>query len=199
LQLSGKVTRNTIEEINIHLSADHIRIGGPDDDVPRDNRIEAFMDCQGIAEATGATVFGSNNLLVLSARPFPKGLDVLFERNARANIAILHSPYKAADRSPGRTNRIWSSGDATSGPAGKVSQAAVPASGQPFENDQFAPIEIRIVTPGSVSAWAEQSPDGRWLEFPGPLVAGQSILLNPGERVRFDYTTAPTWRVKAIR
>lgn len=41
--------------------------------------------------------------------------------------------------------------------------------------------------------------EGRSTEFVGQLFAGQSFVLNPGDRVRLDYTLAPSWRWKAIR
>lgn len=106
LLLTGGVTRNTIEETNIHLSRDHIRLGGPDDTKPCDNRIEAFMDCQGIDPSSGARVYSSRNMLTLSARPFPTGPQLVFEKTATDNVAIVHSPGINADHSLKRTNRV---------------------------------------------------------------------------------------------
>lgn len=106
LLLTGGVTRNTIEETNIHLSRDHIRLGGPEDAKPCDNRIEAFMDCQGINPSSGARIYSSRNLLTLSARPFPTGLLLVFEKTAADNVAIVHSPGTVSDNSPKRTNRV---------------------------------------------------------------------------------------------
>jgi len=106
LLLTDAVTRNTIEETNIHLCRDHIRLGGPEDATPRDNRIEAFMDCHGIDPSSGARIFGSCNLLTLSARPFPKGPQLTFENGASDNVAILHSRGIVEDRSELRSNRL---------------------------------------------------------------------------------------------
>jgi hypothetical protein len=195
LLLTGRVSRNTIEETNIHLSADHIRIGGPRDAVPSDNRIEAFMDCQGIEAAAGAIVFGRSNLLTLSARAFPKGLDLVFEKSATGNLAIVHSPVHAVDQSPGRGNRIIAAVDATAAAV----DVPVPASGQACRNDRISPVEIRILTPGRVRVWSEQSVDGKSHEIRGPLFAGQSVILRPGESVTLDYSEPPTWRWKEIR
>ncbi|MDG3004587.1 hypothetical protein [Paludisphaera mucosa] len=106
LQLSGAVSRNTIEEVNIHLGEAHVRVGGPDDPKPADNRIEAFMDCQGVKTASGAAVFGSRNMLTLSARPFPVGPDLTFGEKAAGNLAIFHSPYRLVDRAPPGANHV---------------------------------------------------------------------------------------------
>jgi hypothetical protein len=106
LLLTGAATRNTIEETNIHLCRDHIRLGGPEDSRPSDNRSEAFMDCQGIEPSSGARVFSSRNLLTLSARPFPKGPQLVFEKNASDNLAIIHSRGVTVDQSLLRSNRL---------------------------------------------------------------------------------------------
>lgn len=106
LLLTGATTRNTIEETNIHLCDAHVRVGGPNDALACDNRIEAFMDCQGIASATGAQVYGSRNLLTLSARPFPKGFDLALEKSAVGNLVLFHSPFRLDDRSDPGANQV---------------------------------------------------------------------------------------------
>lgn len=106
LWLSGATTRNTIEEINIHLCDAHLRIGSTDDALPSDNRIQAFFDCQGIATASGAQVFGSRNLLTLSARPFPHRFDLALEPSAQGNLVLFHSPYRLEDRAPPGANQV---------------------------------------------------------------------------------------------
>jgi hypothetical protein len=195
LRLTGAVTRNTIEEANIHLCRDHVRVGGEDDATPGDNRISAFMDCHGIDRSSGATVFGSRNLLTLSSRPFVGGPDVRFGKSARQNVVIIHSPFEAVDRSTDRTNRVIAPGGAE-----KVeTDVPVPASGMTCRNRASTPVEVRVIKPGRVSRWAETTADGRTTEIEGPFVAGQSFTLNPGDGVRLDYTSAPTWRWKAIR
>ncbi|MFO0918888.1 MAG: hypothetical protein U0872_11310 [Planctomycetaceae bacterium] len=106
LKLTGGVTRNTIEEVNIHLCQDHILIGSEDDSTPADNRISAFLDCQNIANATGASVFGSRNLLTLSTRPFPKGADLTLGKQATGNAILFQSPYRLVDHSPAGANYL---------------------------------------------------------------------------------------------
>ena len=85
---------------------------------PGDSRIEAFMDCQGIAPASGAHVFGSGNLLTLSGRRFPDGPLLVFESGAGENLAIVHSRGRVVDRSGERSNRL-SRVEAAEGEGGK--------------------------------------------------------------------------------
>ena len=106
LKLSGAVSRNTIDEVNIHLCQDHLLIGSKEDLVPVDNRISAFLDCQGIKTATGASVFGSRNLLTLSTRPFPHGADLLLGEKAEKNVILFQSPARIADHSSEGANYL---------------------------------------------------------------------------------------------
>ncbi|MEX2112668.1 MAG: hypothetical protein WD845_05745 [Pirellulales bacterium] len=194
LLLTGASTRNSIEEINIHLCRNHVQIGGPDDSVPNDNRIEAFMDSQGIAPTSGARVFGARNLLVLSTRQTSTSEDLVFEPSAAGNIALVHSACRTTDRSTARSNRVIAAADAT-----VDANPAVPASGATCENTYPFPVEVRIVSPGHVTSWSEQTAGHKWQDFAAGLSAGQSFVLNPGDRVRFQFTQPPTWRWKAIR
>ncbi len=88
LLLTGAVTRNTIEETNIHLCREHIVIGSAADTRPSDNRIEAFCDSQGITPSTGARVFGSDNLLTLSVSRMSAGNGLILEKPATRNLII---------------------------------------------------------------------------------------------------------------
>lgn len=194
LLLTGPVTRNTIEETNIHLCRNHVQIGGPDDAVPNDNRIEAFMDSQGIEPTTGARVFGSRNLLVLSTRGTASSEDLAFEESAAQNVALLHGPLRTVDRTSSRSNRVLGPG------AGEPFKSPpVPASGQACRNEFSFPVEVRFVKPGRVRTWSEQTDDEAWVQYDAGLRAGQSLMLNPGDRVRFEYDEPPTWRWKPIR
>jgi hypothetical protein len=195
LLLTGAATRNTIEEVNLHLCRNHVQVGSRDDALPNENRIEAFMDSQGIEPTSGARVFGARNLFVLSTRQTPASADLVFEPSAAGNVAILHSPFRSQDRSPRRSNRVIAAGDA----APDWKSPAVPASGETCENDLALPVEVRIVNPGSVRSWSEQVAGNEWVVFPVGLAAGQSLILNPGDRVRFEYDEPPTWRWKPIR
>ena len=82
------------------------------------------MDCQGIEPSSGARVFSSRNLLTLSARPFPKGPQLVFEKSASDNLAIMHSRGVTADHSPLRSNRLIAVGVLN---AEDMKQAPLPA------------------------------------------------------------------------
>ena len=108
LEISGAATRNTIEEVNIHLCRDGVRVGGVRDGRPADNRIEAFVDSQGIEPSSAVAIFGSRNHLTLSVRRVADhaGPDLEFGASAADNLTIAHFPCVVLDRSSGRTNRI---------------------------------------------------------------------------------------------
>jgi hypothetical protein len=60
-------------------------------------------------------------------------------------------------------------------------------------------VGVRIVKPGSVQFWSAMAARGAWVEYLSGFAAGQSFVLNPGDRVRLTYTDLPTWRWKPIR
>ena len=195
LYLTGGVTRNTIEETNIHLCQHHLRIGSADDARPSDNRIEAFMDSQGIDPSSGASIFGSYNLLTLSSRPFTGGIDLRFEKSAKHNTVIQQSPYRAIDVSPEMSNRIIGGVDLSATPG----SPPVPPSGAVLTNDRLSSVEVRILSAGVVKTWSEKPNGGDWTDYRSSLTTGQSFVLNPGDQIRLEYTEAPTWRWKPIR
>ena len=194
LLATGAVTRNTIEEVNIHLCRNHVQIGAGGDTLPNDNRIEAFMDSQGIEPSSGARIFGVRNLLTFSTRQTANSADLVFERSAEGNIAVVHSAFRLTDNSTGRTNRII-----TSGTSATIETPLVPASGEACVNAFTTPVEVRVVSPGRVHKWAERAAGGDWIEYHAALHTGQSLVLNPGESVRFEYDQPLEWRWKAIR
>lgn len=106
LELIGAVSRNTIEETNIHLCERHMVIGSEKDSRPCDNRINAYFDSQGIKTASGAQVFGARNFLTLSSRPFSSEADLTFEKSAIGNVVLFHSPFRMQDRSKPGSNRV---------------------------------------------------------------------------------------------
>jgi hypothetical protein len=193
LLITGAATRNAIEEVNIHLCRNHVQIGEAQNPLPNDNRVEAFMDSQGIEPTSGARIFGARNWLVLSTRQTPTSRDLVFEAPSAGNIALVHSAMRVEDHSQSRTNRVIAAPGAV-----KVDTPAVPAPGQACRNPYPFAVEARIVDPGRVQSWAQQSPAQQWIEYRSGLFAGQSIRLGPGDSVRFDYSQPHEWRWKAI-
>lgn len=194
LLLTGRTSRNTIEETNIHLCMHHLRIGDERDSTPCDNRIQAFMDCQGIRPSSGARIFGSRNMVTLSSRPGMTEFDLQFEPPAEDNLVLVHSVAKVIDRSTTHTNQRI-----TSGPLEKLTSPEVPLSGSLCRNTHPFRVDIRIVTPGTVDRWSEETRSGEITGIEGPLYAGQGITLNPGEGIRLHYSEAPRWRWKETR
>jgi uncharacterized protein affecting Mg2+/Co2+ transport len=59
-------------------------------------------------------------------------------------------------------------------------------------------VEIVVLTPGNVRAWTVTDANGKALRVPAGLAAGQRFVLNPGERIRLDYSSGPTWRWRGL-
>jgi hypothetical protein len=72
------------------------------------------------------------------------------------------------------------------------------ASGKPLVQRNPFCVEVRITRPGAVRRWTESDDAGRSRTFDGGLTAGQSFLLQPGDKVQFDYDRAPEWAWKAM-
>lgn len=50
-----------------------------------------------------------------------------------------------------------------------------------------------------VKRWTEEPRSGQPLSFEGPLASGQTNLLNPGDRLTFDYSEQPALSWKALQ
>jgi hypothetical protein len=194
--LSGPCTNNVLEVPVIHLSSTHLQIGGPGDAVPCENRIQAFMHSEGIPGSVGARIFGHHNLLTLTAGQTSPGGDVIFEPSARDNlITALRLPNGITNRALQPTNRViaaWPAGYAIATPP-------FPSAGEELTNRHPHPVEVRILAPGKVVGWQETDALGNARTFPGPLHAGQTFTLDPGDRIRFTSQEPATWLWKGLR
>lgn len=196
VHLRGACTHNAIEATTIHLSQTHVQLGdeGMTPARVRSNRIAAHMEAQGIAEATGAIVHGGENILVLSSEGMAKNRDVVFGKNAENNLVTMAALAGFTDQSLASTNRIL-----TTSSAQKLTVTpTAPPSGVEAVNRYPWPVAVRILAPGKVDRWTEMSGSDPPLTFKGPLASGQTILLNPGDRVKFDYSEQPSWSWKAL-
>ncbi|MGD2158072.1 MAG: hypothetical protein PVG32_14445, partial [Anaerolineales bacterium] len=176
-------------------------------------------------EAIGAEIYAQNNnfTLVAYGRRAP-GKDLIFQPDARENtVFALNLPNGYTNHARIPTNRIvpnWPIGFGIPTPP-------VPPSGELFTNTTPYLVQVLILSPGDVSEWtlieAERTiptipynlsivdnlrrPEQRLgsLKEPeaqtikGGLSPGQTILLEPGEKVGFTYSQTPTWRWKALR
>lgn len=161
-------------------------------------------------KALGADVFAQSNFLSLTFYgKRPPGEDIVFEPEARDNtVFAFNLPNGITNKAKIPNNRIipnWPVGFGVSTPA-------IPPTGEFAANLHPYPVQIIIVDTGEVSQWtiaepgpvkplAVSKPDSAGLSqsqtISGGLFPGQIILLAPGERIRFTYAKAPTWRWKA--
>lgn len=196
VHLRGACTHNAIEATAVHLSQTHVQLGdeGTAPVRPRANRITAHMEAQGIANATGASVQGVDNILTLSSEGMAKDRDVVFGEHAGNNLVSIAQLAGFSDRSLAANNRIL-----TAASAHRLTETpAMPRSGVEIRNRYPWPVAIRILAPGKVNGWTEAPGSGPALSLAGPLTSGQVILLNPGDRLTFDYSQQPAWSWKAL-
>jgi hypothetical protein len=178
-----------------------------------------------LQRAVGAEIHAQENELHLSFYGRrPAGQDVVFEADSRDNtVFALNLPNGVTSHARVPTNRVVSNRAV----GFDVVTPAVPLSGEPVVNDTAFTVQALILDPGAVSGWVladagagpprlpgnlslvdnlrgTPPPEGHPRKalaqpVPGGLHAGQSILLEPGDAVSFDYTEAPAWRWKALR
>ena len=184
----------------------------PEDFVPPENAI-------------GADIFAQGNQFTLTfyGKRSP-GSDIVFEPEARDNtVFVFNLPNGVTNKATVPNNRVipnWPIGFGLATPL-------VPSSGTYAVNTTPYLVQVLIVEPGDVSEWTvagvkgsvERVPfnlslveglgprQGAGQIEPGPpcqtisagLVPGQTIVLEPGERIKLEYAQAPTWRWKALR
>ena len=80
-----------------------------------------------------------------------------------------------------------------------ITTPVVAATGNYVENDTAFTVVVLILTEGSVSSWSIMDSDGNVVTVSAGLYAGQSMLLDPGDSIRMNYSSAPTWTWRAIR
>ena len=175
-------------------------------------------------EAIGARIYAQHNTLTLSSFGSRQpGHDIVFEAEARDNaIYALNLPNGITNKAAIPTSKII-----PNGPVGfEISTPSVPAAGEVLTNAHPYSVQIFILTPGRISAWtiteAARAPQPvphnlslvdnlRHPPRPAPpppaalsqticagLYPGQTFILEPGDKIRLDYTEAPTWRWKAL-
>lgn len=188
LLLTGGVTRNTIEETNIHLCREHIVIGAPGDSDPSDNRIEAFASSQGVKDAVGARIFGTQNMLTLSSQQMGPGLDLVLEAPSRGNLVIAHRLDSGiTNRAEQPTNRLQGSVDVP------IETPEVGKSGDWLINRHVVPVAVRITEPGDVTGVKQKSIAGRETEIGREVRSGFLTILRPGDSIRMDFAKPPGW------
>jgi len=174
--------------------------------------------------AIGADIFAQSNQFSLTfyGKRAP-GSDVVFEPEARDNtVFVFNLPNGVTNRATVPNNRVvpnWPIGFGLATPP-------VPVTGTYAINTTSYLVQILIVDPGDVREWTVAGVEGSVAMAPfnlslvesigprqgaGPvateacqtisagLTPGQTIILEPGERIKLEYERAPRWRWKALR
>ncbi len=74
-----------------------------------------------------------------------------------------------------------------------ITTPAVPASGTPQKNTFPFPVEIRLKTAGTGTAYTLTDPSGNAETFTVTLAEGMAWELDPGASITLTYSSAPTW------
>jgi len=205
-------TINVMYNQQQHASGDctNLWVGDPGSDNVQHNRIH--MHCYGprgayfdealrkwrvpeVYEAPtdtyGARIFGQDNILSLSFQgKRSKGNDLVFEEDARNNrVQLYNLPNGFTNLARVPTNRVI-----PNFPVGyRLETPTFPASGSKQINRTCYSVQVIISDPGHVTEWGIMDAHGTEVRFPSGLFTGQTLLLEPGEQVRFKYNTPPVW------
>jgi hypothetical protein len=184
---------NTIEAQWIHLTNLGIQLGDAQAPAVSGNRITAGISGD-LPRTTGVQIFGHHNTLSLDVFSADPQRALVLEGPAYDNLIL------AASLAGGYTNRATQPTNRLMAPfaSDRVETPPMPPSGERAVNRSLCPVEVRILTPGKVSEWAEADVQGTVRTFRCGLASGQSFMLRPGERVQFSYEQAPTWFWKGL-
>ena len=188
------ITHNKIEFAS-HLTNTAIEIGDSKTGGTgiSDNRIEAWI--QGLPWSTGARIRGERNYFFLTTEQHAPGKDIIFEADAKNNLVIAQNlPDGITNNATTSTNRIIS----TRSIGFDLPTPSCPASGEDCMNRNPYPADVIIRKPGTVSAWTLTDANGKSETFAAGLFAGQRFGLEPGDKIRFTYTAALSWKWKAL-
>jgi hypothetical protein len=176
------------------------------------------------AGSIGADIFGQRNQLSLSFYgKRAEGKDIVFEEGSRDNVVYaLNLPNGYSNLAMIPNNRIVTSWDV----GFDVPTPEVPASGRDVVNTTPYTIDAMILSPGKVSGWKITEPEAAPQDFPrnttiadtvkgaqhpekfaparsqkfeSGLSGGQSITLQPGDKITVTYSSPPAWRWRAVR
>jgi hypothetical protein len=171
-------------------------VGDEKDPRCKENYVDAYLHSQGIEGAIGARIFGDHNLLTLATSQMSPGGDVVFEPSATDNlITAIRLPSGITNRAARPTNRIVGTEPIGYG----IATPPVPASGAEIINRYPHLVQVRILAPGKITQWTETDAAGNVRTFPGELHAGQTLTLEPGDKLRLRYTQPPRWIWKGLR
>ncbi|MCA9040514.1 MAG: hypothetical protein KDA65_09230 [Planctomycetaceae bacterium] len=190
--LKGRCSNNWIDAPFLHLSRTSLQLGTADDhEFVTHNRIRAAMDSQGIAKATGASIFGSGNILELTSAQTSPGRDLVWEAPAQENLVLTSRLNNGITNNALKpTNRVVAAKSA----GFTVATPNIPLPGETITNRESTTIEIMITKPGQITSWTLTDTEGESLIFNTTWQAGQSIRLAPGESLTLQYQQKPDWK-----
>ncbi len=198
IYLKGHCVSNWIDSPLVHACNTSLQIGdgkGPIE--PSDNRIDiSSLNDESVEGSIGARIFGERNILNLNVEQTTPYKNVVFEPEAKDNIVYASKlPNGITNNATTPTNRIISCQ-----PVGfDVNTPPFPASGKDALNRNPYPVGIIFLTPGTVSDWTLTDAKGISQTVSATLSAGQYLMLEPGDKIRFTYKTVPTWKWRASR
>ena len=153
------------------------------------------IDSDGVPDSIGARIYGTRSLLTLTVYETAADKNVIFESQALDNIVYATKLPNGVTNNSSNNNRILSNV-----PVGfRITTPSVETSDVYRKNTEPYAVVIMILTPGSVSSWTLKDANGISDTISSPLLAGQSIYLEPSDSIKFTYTVAPTWSWRAIR
>ena len=141
---------------------------------------------------------GYENIYTLSWQgSFEVGKALIFGNRARDNLVYaMNLPVDGVVNNASRSTNLI----VPLKPVGfNIITPAVPPSNINVENRQSYSVWVTILMPGEVKSWTITDSNGNDDMVSSVLLAGQTFLLEPGEKIKFDYTTPPTWKWKALR
>jgi hypothetical protein len=192
----NSISQNWVTVLHNHQCNTHLQIGDAGTPLHRValNRFDMSIHSEGIAGSVGAAIFGQRNILTLDIILTAPDKNIVFGPEAADNIIhALNLPQGITNNARTPTNRII--------PAEPVGFALdtppVPPSDKALTNLHPYPVNVIITAAGNVTAWTLTDAKGVFQRIPAPLTAGQTITLQPGEKIILSYTTPPTWRWKA--
>ena len=164
------------------------------------HKIDVMMNPNDLTgPVVGAKLNGNENICILAWQGnFDPGNALVFESNAKDNLVyVMGLPVDGVTNSATTpNNRV-----VPLKPIGfAITTPSVPPSDDYKVNDTPYSVVVTILTPGTVSNWIVADSTGATTgTVSGGFFAGQSIYLEPGDKVRFSYTSPPTWKWRALR
>ena len=193
--IPGGCANNNIEVTWCHLTMLGMQVGTMESPRVSGNRITGGFSC-GLPGGVGVQIFGQNNYFHLQLEAHDPGQNLVFESPSRDNyIFAVTLPQGFTNRATHPTNKLI-----LTTPVGySIETPPLPPTGEALENRLPYTIEVTFLTSGQVSGRSITDANGKSQSISAPLLAGQTLILDPGDKVTLSYSEAPTWVWRALR